>query len=296
MTKTILVPLDGSPESEAILPEVKRILPAGETVHLLHIVPAFSAPVGFEPKNLLELHEQALTYLEGLRRREMSEYRGLDIVRWGDPATEILHMTLRENIHLVAMSTHGRGNVARALLGSVAAEVVRKAQLPVLLTHPGVARSTHAIRRILVPIEGLEIPRDLLETVKSLGVGSKPEIILFHAVAPVHDASPQWAPAHTLSVRSLPQHRLQDLADTVETGGSVAWASVGSGEPVEAILAQSKEREVDLIALSTHGRKGLERLMEGSVAEGVLRRSTVPVLLQKPLVVHQPAVMGESHG
>jgi nucleotide-binding universal stress UspA family protein len=296
MTKSILVPLDGSPESEAILPEVMRILPVGETVHLLHVVPAFSAPVGFEPKNLLALHEQALTYLEGVRRRMMSEYRGLEIVRWGDPATEILHLTLLENVHMVAMSTRGRGNIARTLLGSVAAEVVRKTQLPALLTHPGIARRTHAIRRVLVPIEGLVVPHDLLETVKSLGIGSKPEIILFHAVAPVYDATPQWAPSHTFSIRSLPKHRLQDLADTVETEGNVAWASVGSGEPVEAILAQSRERGVDLIALTTHGRKGLERLLEGSVAEGVLRGSTVPVLLQKPLVVHQSALLGESYG
>jgi nucleotide-binding universal stress UspA family protein len=70
---------------------------------------------------------------------------------------------------------------------------------------------------------------------------------------------------------------------------------VASGDPVEKILEQAKNLDVDLIALATHARSGLERLIAGSVAEGVLRKSPVSVLLQKPLVIRHPTLQGEPH-
>jgi nucleotide-binding universal stress UspA family protein len=53
------------------------------------------------------------------------------------------------------------------------------------------------------------------------------------------------------------------------------------GDPVTAILAIAQERQCDLIAMSTHGRTGLGRLLMGSVAENVLRQATCPVLTVK---------------
>jgi nucleotide-binding universal stress UspA family protein len=295
MTRRILIPLDGSPEAEAIFPEVQRVLhPKGE-VHLLHMVPDVTAPVGDDPTRGLKLQDRAQAYLEGARNRWLPGQPGLDLVRTGDSAAGILSSALEKNIDLIAMTTHGRSGIARMVLGSVAEQVVRKAQLPVLLTRPGRPRPTPRIRRILVPVEGEEIPASFLETVKSLATRAAAEIVLFHAVTPVPDSSPQWAPSSTLSVRSAPGHRLEELADSLEEEGLVAWSVVAPGEPAEAILAQIGKLEIDLIALSTHGRGGLERILSGSVAEQVLRHAPVAVLIQKPVVVRKPALLGERH-
>lgn len=55
--------------------------------------------------------------------------------------------------------------------------------------------------------------------------------------------------------------------------------AVRFGEPAEEILEEARESGADLIAMATHGRSGVARLMLGSVAEAVLRRSEVPVVL-----------------
>jgi nucleotide-binding universal stress UspA family protein len=295
MTKQILVPLDGSKEAEAILPEVQRVATVRDHIHLLHLLPAVPAPVGLDPTHVVALHDQAAAYLDVARERQLSGQKGLNMVGTGDPAEGILGYALEKNIDLIAMTTHGRGGVARFLFGSVAATVVRKAQLPVLLTRPDILHHARPLRRILVTVEASETPKDLLETVKSLAGGPGTDIVLFHAVPPVQDPSPQWALETPLSLEARPEHHLQELADTLEEQGYSAWPSVMTGDPVEKILEQARKLDVDLIALATHARSGLERLVAGSVAEGVLQKSPVSVLLQKPLVIHHPALTGEPH-
>ncbi len=108
-------------------------------------------------------------------------------------------------------------------------------------------------------------------------------------IPPVSDPAPVWASESFPSELSSPAHRLQELADKLEDEGYYAWPITAAGRPEEEILDHCSRLEVDLIAMSTHGRSGLERLLEGSVSEKVLSRSPVAVLLQKPLVIH-PAV------
>jgi nucleotide-binding universal stress UspA family protein len=69
-------------------------------------------------------------------------------------------------------------------------------------------------------------------------------------------------------------------------GISVTWA-VRHGHPADEILAAADESNVDLIAMATHGRTGLGRLLFGSVAEAVLRRAPVPVFM-----IRQPSEVG----
>ena len=56
---------------------------------------------------------------------------------------------------------------------------------------------------------------------------------------------------------------------------------VGRGEPVDVIIEQAVELDVDLIAMATHGHGRLPRMVYGSVAEKVRRRTDVPLLLVK---------------
>jgi len=295
MNRNFLVPLDGSTESELVLTEVQRIATVRDNVHLLHVVPPLRSPAGLEAAQVIAILEQALNYLRATREKWLPGQRGLDLVRPGEPAEGILGLALEKNINLIAMTTHARHGLGRLLLGSVASEVVRKAQLPVLLTRPDLRRPSRAIQRILLTVEGRETPQDLLETVKTLTGGSKTEIILFHVVAAVKDPAPQWGPAASFSTLSLPEHRLQEQADALEKEGYTAWPLVSTGEATAEILTQAAKLDVDLIALAPHARIGLERLFEGSVAEGVLRKSSVAVLLQKPLKVQKPVLLGERH-
>ena len=84
------------------------------------------------------------------------------------------------------------------------------------------------------------------------------------------------------SIRDEAQASLDAAVSMSQKEGVTAIAALGEGDPCDEILRVAKEQQADLICLGTHGRKGLVRLFLGSVAEGVLRRAEVPVLVTRP--------------
>ncbi len=291
MIRSILVPLDGSKESEAALPEVRRLVPEGGKVHLLHVIPVPTPPVGDEPTRFVDLPEQALAYLADVRNR-FKDLEGFDLVVSGEPEDRILRTALQYNMQLIAMGSHARTGVARWLYGNVGEAVVRQSQLPVLLVPSGIDRPRRGISRILVPLDGSEHALSVLPTVEAVAERTLAEIVLLYVKPVVHDPSPQWAFPTPLSVRTDPAHQLEELADRLEAQGRVAWSLIAHGDPVEEILRHARLQEVDLIAMATHSRAGLERMVEGSVAERVLKATHLPVILQKPVTAGVMAGMG----
>lgn len=141
MFKRILVPLDGSPLSEAILPQVAGLTHAlGAEVTLLRVGLAHAFP-GVDPAFLVEeevrVMQEAEDYLATVAERFAREDMIVrTAVRYGQPAAEIIDHVAFEGADLVAMSTHGRSALTRLVMGSVAEEVVRNARVPVLLLRP----------------------------------------------------------------------------------------------------------------------------------------------------------------
>lgn len=84
---------------------------------------------------------------------------------------------------------------------------------------------------------------------------------------------------------------LEPIAAGLRARGVDATWEVRRGRPEDQILAAAAERPVDMIAMTTHGRSGVGRLLFGSVAEAVLRRATIPVLL-----LRQPRVAAHEKG
>ena len=78
-----------------------------------------------------------------------------------------------------------------------------------------------------------------------------------------------------VEARTALQKALSDIADV----GAPAEAWILHGAPVAAIVAFASDSHADLIAMGSHGRSGIPRLVLGSVAEGVLRTSEIPVLI-----------------
>ena len=136
--KSILVPLDGSLLSEAVLPHVKEMasgLPA--SIHLLTVI-SITAPdrEAYEESVQLQSRE-AGDYLES--QAEELKASGLYAdwsVREGIAADEILQHIEENQFDLVAISTHGRSGLGRMVLGSVFDKVMRESGIPVLVINP----------------------------------------------------------------------------------------------------------------------------------------------------------------
>ena len=135
MYKSILVPLDGSTLAEAILPEIEKIARYTQArIILLRVCRAHVFP-GRDPTEVeIEVVRRAEGYLSVIRDRLAAEGFEVEaLVRYGAVAEEILTHSSRNDIDLIAMSTHGRSGLGRWALGSVAEKIVRRSDKPVLL-------------------------------------------------------------------------------------------------------------------------------------------------------------------
>jgi nucleotide-binding universal stress UspA family protein len=263
--------MDGSTLSEAILPRVAPMLLPGDQVLILRVVHLplqdihVSLPVG-------ELVGEAETYARGMAAKLRGE--GIDasgFAEFGAPADAILGLAEREQATMIAMCTHGRSGLARVALGSVAEEVLRRAEVPVWFSKPS-QEAAGAIRTILLPLDGSSLSEEVLPQAAALARRFGARIVLFH-VFPKRKAPAELAP---------PKMPLRESEKRLRAEGVTAHTDFGQGDPAECILTAATE--ADLVLMTSHGRSGLSRLVLGSVAENVVRRSPVPVIVQRASV------------
>lgn len=293
MFKRILVPLDGSELAESVIPYVEELAKVlGSEVMLIMV---------FARGDGLSLRMQE-TYLEQMAQRirgQLAEAQGKGggEVSWrvlkGDPAEEILHRAQEAEVSIIALATHGRSGVSRWLLGSVADKVLRGADVPVLLVRaqvaPEVIRERWMEKSILVPLDGSELGEAALPLVEELARGMNAQVILFQALEPRQvvtwgETQLVYSDTQRREVEERALHYLHGVQLRLRERGVVSRAEVGWGLPAEEILDRAEGEDVDLIAMSTHGRSGVGRWVYGSVAERVLRGAQVPVLLARATV------------
>jgi len=82
-------------------------------------------------------------------------------------------------------------------------------------------------------------------------------------------------------LRSAGAEALRKALADAQSAGVTATSKLDEGDSVERIIELAKSNGADLIVMGSHGRAGLDRLLLGSVAEGVLRKSTIPVMIAK---------------
>ncbi len=145
--------------------------------------------------------------------------------------------------------------------------------------------------RILVPLDGSEEAERVLPHIIALAQKFESSVYLVRATAArsqVHaESRTPHAPEVGLDIAqrrldseaAAAQRYLSDVVGRLSAEGIQAHADVADGPPPAAILEQAGEHDCSLIAMTTHGRGGVGRLVYGSVADAVLQRSTIPVLL-----------------
>ena len=144
MYKKILVPLDGSELAESILPQVVPLAKCMDAeIVLLRIVslPVSAYLVATDPRLAIDIREDAegdaFDYLNGIAAKLRAEGIKSSVeIGTGVVAETIQDFAKNSRVDLIAMSTHGRGGLARLMIGSVADHLVRNSHLPVLLIRP----------------------------------------------------------------------------------------------------------------------------------------------------------------
>lgn len=209
-------------------------------------------------------------------------------VRAEDVAEGIVHTAQSKGCDLIAMGTHGREGLQRLLLGSVAERVSRLAQVPVLLVRNG--EEVGLPQRILAPVDGSQAGRRAFELADGLARVLGAELLVLHVVPPLPTpVGEAWATG------GIPVFSWEEVRKALEVEGqAILEAAKGQTQvpqvqtllrkargrrEAEVIVEVAREERAGLIVMGTHGRSGLERLLLGSVAEGVAYHAPVPLLL-----------------
>jgi nucleotide-binding universal stress UspA family protein len=194
---------------------------------------------------------------------------------------------------LISMATHGDSGLRRALLGSVAEGVMRHTDLPVLLTRAAVAdmEASAPYRCMLVGLDGTPYAETALERLQATGIGRSAQIVLARAVQraqvnplPVMVPNETTAQIYVEADQLTEQRRLAALDYLQSIAGTRLrerlWrAHVGLDDPATMLVEAASEELADLIVLTTHGRHGMDLLLNGSVAHDLLGKAQTPILI-----------------
>lgn len=146
-------------------------------------------------------------------------------------------------------------------------------------------------KRVVIPLDGSPLAEGVVPFILDIAGPLDLEIVLVRVVQPMRPHVVEGA-RHVMledAERRVAEAReyVDGIAHGLRVRGIRVTADVRRGEPVTEIVAAAHEAGADLIAMTTHGRSGLGRLLFGSVAEAVLREAELPVFLLR--LTEQPA-------
>lgn len=301
MFQKILVPLDGSPLAQAILPYVMVVAKGFHSrVILFHVAETaldHEAPEQktYADETMERIRPMAENYLAGVADELREE--GIDVeteVVGGRAAAQIVEHADKEDVDLIALSTHGRSGLARWVMGSGVDKILRACEQPVLLVRPrdesAGGEAAGRLSKIIVPLDGSDAAEAALpfaeELAKTLGL----EIILIQVIGietTVHfgPAAPDSWPVPTDILQRLDvvaSGYLKGLAKQFKDKGLTVQWEVLRGAAGPRIVEFAKETADSLVAMTSHGRSGFRRWVMGSVADEVVRHAGEPVLVMRP--------------
>lgn len=295
MLGRILVPVDGSPFAEHALPHAIGV--AQRENAELHILLAHHVTLGIDagwmpqPELFAQgIFESEEHYLARLRDRLAAA--GLHRIylhhKDGDPAELVARFADEHEIDLIVMSTHGRGGLQRAYLGSVADAVVRRVHKPVLLVRPeGSEREPlmqHTeVRRILVAVDGSVVAEKALAVALDAAAAEGAHCTVLQVVVPpifISSYVPDTARVTREEMDTASRRAREYLAELERKVPDVDDVRVVEHQqPAVAILKAAEEIGADMIAIGTRGLGKVARFFIGSVADKVVRGAHVPVLV-----------------
>ncbi|MEO6547535.1 MAG: universal stress protein [Ferruginibacter sp.] len=149
------------------------------------------------------------------------------------------------------------------------------------------------MNKILIALDYSPAAEKIAETGYALAKATGAEVVLLHVVAePVYYSNLDYSPIMGYTGFSTPDMLMltddteikkssQEFLDQSKKhlGDEAITTMLGDGDCAEAILATATDLKADIIVMGTHSRTGLDKILVGSIAEKVLRHSTIPMLI-----------------
>lgn len=310
MYGVIMVPTDGTGfDREAIrvaLRTASRTAAKVKLVRVLSGAPFFGPGAGTDGSAVTSevvrsARDRALSELYALAAecRTLTDAEISADLHAGPVAEVLADYARRHEVDLIVISTHGRSGLARLSLGSVTDSLIRHTSIPVLVVKPPTSyldrASSRPFRHVVVPLDGSPLAEQILPRIIPLAKLEDAVITLLHVLHA--DTRAESTISHAGSTSSIfrrtdawwdkdievAQNYLVRLARRLRAQGTLVRTDIVVSRNVPDAIGDFAIREkADLIAIATHGRGGLARMLRGSVADSIMHSMKGSMLVFKP--------------
>lgn len=277
--RKILVPFDGSSSALHALEVAIQLAQADKAwLKALSVVPPYEGDL--ELIGVSNIKET----LEGPSKKHLADAKmvadkhGQPIllnIEQGEPYERIVQVAEEELCDVIVMGRRGLGRIERELVGSVTARVIGYTHKDVLVVPAG-ARVGWS--KILLATDGSAYSKEAEERAVDLAAQHGAELFIV-GVVDTNDEFFASAPQLADELVSNTSNYLKNILAVAQAAGIKASTIIKEGEPNEMIADAANEVQADIILMGSHGRKGITRLLMGSVTERVIGRADCPVLV-----------------
>ena len=261
-------------------------------LHVLEFMPGMNPEYPVNHMYLEQLRKEAVRHMTEMEND--ATQAGLVIrtsIDIGIPSQRIHAVAAESGASVIVMGTHGRSGLEHILVGSTAERVVSTAPCPVLTVKANrhapsqAANPVNGLRfqRLLIPVDFSASSLDALEYGVHLAKHVGSTITILHALEPVAFAL-DFTLASSVDWRrqkAYAEGRLEILCAICTSNGVTAEHVLNAGVPADSIRHYAERQQPDLMIMGTHGRRGVSRLLSGSVAAAMVRLSPCPVLTMR---------------
>ncbi|MCH7740190.1 MAG: universal stress protein [Chloroflexi bacterium] len=278
MIENILVPLDGSDQSERIGRWAGGMAKGlGASLTLLGVPPTNSGKSG-------EGAVQAQDSQEYLRQlADKLAAMGIEVhveVRPGKPAETIVATAKELETDMIAIATRRASSLARSVLGSVTDQVLHNTTVPVMVVNPDALivseQSPDVPSTLVVPLDGSPLSEKVIALTETFAKAAGAEISYARSMERAF-SNPDDPVVQELQAEC--ERYLREFVSRSESAGIKAKYRIMSGIPAAEIMKAADEEKNAIIVMSTHGRTGFRRAVLGSVCDTVVRSARIPVLV-----------------
>lgn len=194
----------------------------------------------------------------------------------GNPAQLILDSANNLSADLVVIGARGRSRLSEVVLGSVSHRILMHSSHPTLIVK-GAARK---VQRVLVAIEDRDDADRVVRWLMQHPFADPVELQVIHAVVPIGVNGPYAGPeisAWVEDVQRYAEELVRSTAGKLVGAQHTVATKVVQGNP--AAMIEQEAKDMDLVVVTSHGRKGISRFLLGSVSHAVVHHVTCPVLV-----------------
>ncbi len=290
----ILVPLDGSQLSEAVLPMAGVLAEQNHALLILFHVIEQNPPETVHGERHLTSDQEASAYLSQVRQSlpaGISVEQHVHTSAEKDVANSIVAHSQELRVDLIAMCAHGQSGLQKRIFGNIAQTVLNQGDVPVLLLSPEKEQKTETCtcQCILVPLDGNAVHEAGLDMAVEISQNCHARLHLVMVIPNISTLPGEEAASAVL----LPTATNALLDMDCEQGEMYLAGLIGKlldkqisitgevqrGDPAKQIVRAAHEFQADIIVLGTHGKTAMDAFWSGSVTPKIATQTHLPLLL-----------------